>query len=137
MRRFKSAGQAQRFLAAHAPINNLFRFRRHLLTAADTRTVRAQAFVTWQQVTCVQKAACPPKIPLTTGKLRLHPNKLTIPPAGPTGAEQVTITWVGGRCCNVVTTSNSSPIGVHNGMALFQRTIQSAPCWWVSTRAAG
>ena len=57
MRRFKSAGQAQRFLSAHAPINNLFRYRRHLLTAAAARTVRAQAFVTWQQVTCVQKAA--------------------------------------------------------------------------------
>jgi putative transposase len=57
MRRFKSAGQAQRFLSAHAPINNLFRFRRHRLTAADARTVRAQAFATWQQVTCVQKAA--------------------------------------------------------------------------------
>ncbi len=57
MRRFKSAGQAQRFLSAHFPINNLFRFRRHLLTAADARMVRAQAFDTWQQVTCVQKAA--------------------------------------------------------------------------------
>ena len=57
MRRFKSAGHAQRFLSAHAPINNLFRFRRHLLTAADARAVRAQAFTTWQQVTCVQKAA--------------------------------------------------------------------------------
>ena len=57
MRRFKSAGQAQRFLSAHAPINNLFRFRRHLLTAADARTVRAQAFGTWQQVTCAQQAA--------------------------------------------------------------------------------
>jgi putative transposase len=57
MRRFKSAGQAQRFLSAHAPINSLFRFRRHRLTAADARMVRAQAFATWQQVTCVQKAA--------------------------------------------------------------------------------
>ena len=57
MRRFKSAGQAQRFLSAHTPINNLFRWRRHLLTAADARTVRAQAFATWHQVTCVPKAA--------------------------------------------------------------------------------
>jgi putative transposase len=30
MRRFKSPRQAQRFLAAHAPINNLFRNQRHL-----------------------------------------------------------------------------------------------------------
>ena len=56
-RRFKSAGQTQRFLSAHTPINNLFRFRRHLLTAATARLVRAQAFATWQQVTCAQKAA--------------------------------------------------------------------------------
>ena len=57
MRRFKSAGQAQRFLSAHAPINNLFRFRRPFLTAAAASTVRAQAFATWQQVTCAQQAA--------------------------------------------------------------------------------
>jgi len=56
-RRFKSAGQAQRFLSAHAPINHWFRLRRHLLTAADARTVRAQAVDTWQQVTCAQQAA--------------------------------------------------------------------------------
>ena len=56
-RRFKSAGHAQRFLSAHAPINNLFRFRRYLLTAAAARAVRAQAFATWHQVTCVPKAA--------------------------------------------------------------------------------
>ena len=31
MRRFKSPGQAQRFLSAHGPINNLFRVGRHML----------------------------------------------------------------------------------------------------------
>ena len=56
MRRFKSAGPAQRFLSAHAPINNWFRCRRHLPTAA-ARTLRAQAFATGQPVTCIQKAA--------------------------------------------------------------------------------
>jgi putative transposase len=56
-RRFKSAGHAQRLLSAHAPINNLFRFRRYLLTAADARAVRAQAFATWQPVTCAPMAA--------------------------------------------------------------------------------
>jgi len=30
MKKFKSPGQAQRFLSAHGPINNLFRPRRHL-----------------------------------------------------------------------------------------------------------
>ncbi len=57
MRRFKSAGHAQRFLSAHGPINNLFRPRRHRLAAADYRAARAQAFETWQQVTCVQQAS--------------------------------------------------------------------------------
>jgi len=40
MRRFKSAGQAQRFLSAHGPINNLFRCHRHLLSRGDYRAAR-------------------------------------------------------------------------------------------------
>ena len=51
MRHFKSAGQAQRFLAAHGPINNLFRCGRHLMRFALYRVFRAQAFVTWREVT--------------------------------------------------------------------------------------
>ena len=34
MKRFKSAGRAQRFLAAHGAVQNLFRVGRHLLRAA-------------------------------------------------------------------------------------------------------
>lgn len=56
MRGFQSAGQAQRFLSVHAPINNLFRPRRHRMTATDYRAARQQAFETWQQVTCAQSA---------------------------------------------------------------------------------
>ena len=56
MRGFKSAAQAQRFLSVHAPINNLFRPRRHRMTAADYRAARQQAFKTWQQATCAQSA---------------------------------------------------------------------------------
>ncbi|MCP5127551.1 MAG: IS6 family transposase [Gammaproteobacteria bacterium] len=56
MRRFKSPGHAQRFLSAHDPINNHFRPRRHRMAAVDYRAVRTQAFETWQQVTCAQKA---------------------------------------------------------------------------------
>jgi len=41
MRRFKSPGHAQRFLSAHGPINNLFRPRRHRLTAVTYRATRA------------------------------------------------------------------------------------------------
>jgi len=56
MRRFKSPGHAQRFLSTHDPINNHFRPRRHRMAAVDYRAVRTQAFETWQQVTCAQKA---------------------------------------------------------------------------------
>jgi putative transposase len=56
MRRFKSHGQAQRFLSALGPINNLFRVGRHLLKAAHYRLFRDRAFATWQQVTCARKA---------------------------------------------------------------------------------
>ena len=45
MRRFKSAGQAQRFLSAHGPINNAFRCQRNRLTAEQYRHVRTQAFL--------------------------------------------------------------------------------------------
>jgi len=57
MRRFKSAGQAQRFLSAHGPINNLFRCRRHLLGRSDYCEMREKAFLTWQLVTQAQVAA--------------------------------------------------------------------------------
>ncbi len=53
MRRFKSPGQAQRFLSAHGPINNLFRFGRHRMKAADYRLLRDRAFALWREVTCV------------------------------------------------------------------------------------
>ena len=57
MRRFKSPGHAQRFLSAHGPINNLFRPRRHRMSADEYRAARTRAaFDTWQQVTYVQKA---------------------------------------------------------------------------------
>jgi putative transposase len=57
MRRFKSPRQAQRFLSAHGPINNLFYLRRHRIPAAQYRVARQEAFNTWSQVTSVQKAA--------------------------------------------------------------------------------
>ena len=52
MRRFKSPGQAQRFLAVHSQVHNLFRVDRHLLRAANYRLLRSRSFETWQQVTC-------------------------------------------------------------------------------------
>jgi putative transposase len=57
MKRFKSAGQAQRFLSAHDQINNLFPLRRDHVTAAQYRSARAQAFAIWAEVTGVKAAA--------------------------------------------------------------------------------
>ncbi len=52
MRRFKSMGQAQRFLAVHETVGNLFRLGRHLIRATHCREFRAKALSEWQQVTC-------------------------------------------------------------------------------------
>ena len=57
MKRFKSAGQTQRFLSAHDQINNLFHLRRDHIPADQYRTARAQAFQTWAKVTGVAAAA--------------------------------------------------------------------------------
>ena len=54
MRKFKSPGQAQRFLACHAVINNHFRLQRHLLKAKHYRFFRESAFDMWYQITCAQ-----------------------------------------------------------------------------------
>jgi putative transposase len=51
MRRFKSPGHAQRFLAADGPIVGHFRPRRHRLTAAAYRETRTERFQTWHEVT--------------------------------------------------------------------------------------
>ena len=57
MKRFKSAGQAQRFLSAHDGVNNLFHLRRDHLPAHRYRAARAQAFRTWAEVTGVAAQA--------------------------------------------------------------------------------
>ncbi|HEX4807764.1 MAG TPA: IS6 family transposase [Bryobacteraceae bacterium] len=51
MRRFKSAGQAQRFLWLHGLVQNLFRVGRHLLKATNHRLLRSRSFTVWQAVT--------------------------------------------------------------------------------------
>jgi putative transposase len=50
MKRFKSAGQAQRFLSAHDQINNLFHLRRDHVTAAEHRASRTQTFRVWSEI---------------------------------------------------------------------------------------
>ena len=57
MKRFKSAGQAQRFLSAHDGINNLFHLRRDHVTAAEYRAMRTRAFELWAEITGVTAAA--------------------------------------------------------------------------------
>src|SRR3954462_2085135 len=57
MKRFKSAGQAQRFLSAHDQINNLFHLRRDHLPADQYRAARTQAFQSWAEVTGVAALA--------------------------------------------------------------------------------
>ncbi len=51
MQRFKSAAQAQRFLAVHGLVGNLFRVGRHLLRAVHRRLFRERAFQVWNAVT--------------------------------------------------------------------------------------
>ena len=57
IKRFKSAGQAQRFLSAHDQINNLFYLRRDHLTAAEHRASRTQTFRVWAEISSVITAA--------------------------------------------------------------------------------
>jgi putative transposase len=56
MKRFKSAGQAQRFLSVHDQVANLFH-RPASSTAADHRCARARAFQIWAGVTDIASAA--------------------------------------------------------------------------------
>jgi len=51
MRRFKSSHQAQRFLAVHFAVYNLFNLGRHLVSAEHYRTLRQGAFVSWEKAT--------------------------------------------------------------------------------------
>ncbi len=51
MRRFKSAGQAQRFLAVQGVVLNLFRLGRHRLRAPNYRLLRARSMMAWQEAT--------------------------------------------------------------------------------------
>ncbi len=57
MKRFKSAGQAQRFRSAHDQINNLFHLRRDHVTATQYRAARTRAFELWAEITGAAAAA--------------------------------------------------------------------------------
>jgi putative transposase len=57
MKRFKIAGQAQRFLSSHDGINNLFHLHRDHVTASEYRAARARAFRVWSEVSGVAAQA--------------------------------------------------------------------------------
>ena len=57
MRRFKSPGHAQRFLAAYGPIAAHFRPRRHRLTAHAYRQARQERFATWREIAGLRAAS--------------------------------------------------------------------------------
>ena len=46
---FKSTGQAQRFLGAHAAVSNLFDLGRHKVGAQHYRDLRINAFTEWSR----------------------------------------------------------------------------------------
>ena len=49
MRKFKSMGQAQKFVTAHAAVQNLFNLSRHLVGAQHYRDLRIGAFTEWER----------------------------------------------------------------------------------------
>jgi len=57
MWRFKSAGQAQRFVSAHTTVQNLFNLRRHLVSAYHYRHLRVSAFTEWSRVDGLMRIA--------------------------------------------------------------------------------
>ena len=57
MKRFRTPGAAQRFLAVFSVICPHFRPRRHRLTADDYRTEMTRRFVVWNEVTGLTAAA--------------------------------------------------------------------------------
>ena len=57
MKRFRTPGAAQRFLAVFSVISPHFRPRRHRLTADDYRTEMTRRFAVWNEVTGLTAAA--------------------------------------------------------------------------------
>jgi putative transposase len=57
MRKFKSQGQAQRFLSYHGVVNNLFWLGRHSMDASNYRVFRDRTLVEWGRASCVQNLA--------------------------------------------------------------------------------
>ena len=54
MRRFKSAGHAQRFLSAFGIITSHFRVERHLYRASGYRAMMKSRFAVWEEAICLE-----------------------------------------------------------------------------------
>ncbi len=87
VRRFKSAGSAQRFLSTHAAIYNTFNGQRHLISRKTMRQSRAAGMDRWDAVTAAARNTAsssifvlytskrdnarstvqPPRVPITVG----------------------------------------------------------------------
>ncbi len=53
MQRFKSQGQAQRFVSTHSAIYNTFNIQRHLISRNTMRQLRASAIEEWLAASAV------------------------------------------------------------------------------------
>lgn len=53
MRRFKSISQAQRFVGVHAAVSNLFNLGRHRIAAGQYRTLRQEAYASWDRAVAI------------------------------------------------------------------------------------
>jgi putative transposase len=53
MKRFKSAGSAQRFLSIHAAVYNTFNIQRHLISRSTLRQFRSDATNAWRTVALI------------------------------------------------------------------------------------
>jgi hypothetical protein len=53
MRRFISILQAKRFVGVHAAVSNLLNLGRHLIAAADYRTLRQGSFASWDRAVAI------------------------------------------------------------------------------------
>jgi len=52
---FKLPGSAQRFLSAHATVDNIFNVERHLISRKSLRSLRAVATNEWRGATAAQE----------------------------------------------------------------------------------
>jgi putative transposase len=54
MQRFKSQGQAQRFVSTHSAIYNTFNIQRHLISRKTMRIFRSAAMAEWNAASAAE-----------------------------------------------------------------------------------